>query len=92
MRETVWGIVHGDSLICHLSCAGGLTNPAWQGYLKLIKGLLWEALGTLAHGHAGVDRAKVQPHGADARTRELRRRAGGVLVAIGTTRGRCLLT
>ncbi len=55
MRETVWGIVHGDSLIRHLSCAGGLTDPAWQAYLTLIKGLLWENEGTLADGHADHD-------------------------------------
>ncbi|MDQ6606798.1 MAG: hypothetical protein M3Z06_09675 [Actinomycetota bacterium] len=55
MRETVWGIIHGDSLIRHMSCAGGLVNPAWQGYLTLIKGLLWEDRGTLAGGHAERD-------------------------------------
>ncbi len=52
MRETVWGVIHGDSLIRHLSCAGGLTDPAWQAYLTLLKDLLWEGRGTLADGAA----------------------------------------
>jgi hypothetical protein len=55
MRETVWGIVHGESLIRYLSCAGGLANPAWQSYLTLMKGLLWQDRGTLAERHADHD-------------------------------------
>jgi len=55
MRETVWGVVHGDSLIRHLSSARAEVNPAWAAFLKMVKGLLWEGSGTLGDRHQDRD-------------------------------------
>jgi sulfotransferase family protein len=55
MRNTVWGVYHGDTLIRHLSSATAKVDPAWQRYLELMNGLLWEGDGTLADRHADCD-------------------------------------
>ncbi len=55
MRRTVWGVVNGDSLIRHLASARAAVDPAWRGYLELIRGLLWEGRGTLAARHEDRD-------------------------------------
>ena len=55
MRETVWGIIHGESVMRHVSDAAGITHRGWGNYLTMIKGLLWEERGTLAENHAERD-------------------------------------
>jgi hypothetical protein len=55
MRDTVWGVIWGDSLIRHLSSASAVVDPKWRGYLELMKGLLWEGRGTLADRHSERD-------------------------------------
>ncbi len=55
MRETVWGIYHGDLLITHLSRATAKLNPAWARYLELMTDMLWEKRGTLADLHTERD-------------------------------------
>jgi hypothetical protein len=55
MRNTVWGVYHGDSLIRHLSSAAAAVDPDWQAYLELMNGLLWEGRGTLAARHQDHD-------------------------------------
>jgi hypothetical protein len=52
MRETVWAVRNGESLIRLLSSAQGHVNPQWAGFLKTIDGLLWQGKGTFAAGHA----------------------------------------
>ena len=52
MRETVWAVRHGESLIRLLSSAQAHVNPRWQGFLEMIDRLLWEGKGTFAAGHA----------------------------------------
>jgi hypothetical protein len=52
MRETVWAVRNGESLIRLLSSAQGYVNPQWAGFLKMIDGLLWQGNGTFASGHA----------------------------------------
>jgi len=52
MRETVWAVRNGESLIRLLSSAQGHINPQWQGFLDMIDGLLWQGKGTFAAGHA----------------------------------------
>ncbi len=52
MRETVWAVRHGESLIRLLSSAQALVNPQWQAFLKMIDRLVWEGKGTFAAGHA----------------------------------------
>ncbi|HEY2141281.1 MAG TPA: sulfotransferase [Solirubrobacteraceae bacterium] len=52
MRQTVWAVRHGESLIHMLSSARGHVDPQWQGFLEMIDGLLWEGNGSFAAGHA----------------------------------------
>ncbi|MGI8430426.1 MAG: sulfotransferase family protein [Solirubrobacteraceae bacterium] len=55
MRETVWGVIHGDTLMCHLSLARAAVDPQWRSFIELLKALLWEGSGTLAERHAERD-------------------------------------
>ena len=52
MRETVWAVRHGESLIRLLSSAQAHVNPQWAGFLKMIDRLIWSGNGTFAAGHA----------------------------------------
>jgi len=52
MRQMVWAVRHGESLIRLLSSAQAYVNPRWQGFLDMIDRLLWEGKGTFAHAHA----------------------------------------
>ena len=52
MRQTVWSVRHGESLIRLLSSAQGCVNPQWAGFLNMIDRLLWEGKGTFASGNA----------------------------------------
>jgi Sulfotransferase domain len=52
MRQTVWAVRHGESLIRLLSSAQALVNPQWQAFLNMIDRLVWEGEGTFATGHA----------------------------------------
>jgi Sulfotransferase domain len=61
MRETVWGIFHGDSVIHHVSDARAVLDPLWQRYTSLMRRMTWdEQTGVLAgdtytdEGLAGV--------------------------------------
>lgn len=50
MRQTVWSVRHGESLIRLLSSAQACVNPQWAGFLNMIDRLLWEGHGTFADG------------------------------------------
>jgi hypothetical protein len=52
VRQTVWSVRNGESLIRLLSSAQGHVNPRWQGFLGMIDRLLWKDRGTFAAGHA----------------------------------------
>jgi hypothetical protein len=52
MRETVWAVRHGESLVRLLSSAQAHVNPQWRGFLEMIDRLVWEGEGTFACGHA----------------------------------------
>jgi len=52
MRETVWAVRNGESLIRLLSSAQGHINPRWQGFLDMVDGLLWQGEGTFGGGHS----------------------------------------
>ncbi len=43
MRETVWAVRHGDSLMRLLSDAQAKVNPGWQGFVTMIDDLVWDA-------------------------------------------------
>jgi hypothetical protein len=49
MRETVWGIFHGDSVLHYASAARTVVDPLWRRYIKLMNGMNWdEETGVLA--------------------------------------------
>jgi hypothetical protein len=48
MRQTVWSVRHGESLMRLLSSAQACVNPRWAGFLNMIDRLLWEGEGTFA--------------------------------------------
>jgi hypothetical protein len=42
MRETVWGIFHGDSVIRHVCEARAVLDPLWRRYTALMRRITWE--------------------------------------------------
>jgi len=49
MRETVWGIFHGDTVLHHVNEARAVLDPLWQRYLRLMRRMTWDAgVGALA--------------------------------------------
>lgn len=42
MRETVWGIFHGDSVIHHMCDARAVVDPLWSRYVTLMRGMSWD--------------------------------------------------
>ena len=49
MRETVWGIFHGDSVIHHMCEARAELDPLWRRYMRLMRRMTWdEGTGALA--------------------------------------------
>jgi hypothetical protein len=43
MRETVWGMFHGDSVIHHVSAARAVLDPLWRDYVELMRAMNWDA-------------------------------------------------
>jgi len=41
MRETVWGIFHGDTAIHHLNEARAQLDPLWRRYMALMRHITW---------------------------------------------------
>lgn len=55
MRETVWGIFHGDSVIHHVSDARTVLDPLWKRYVALMRHITWnDDTGVLA-GDSSTD-------------------------------------
>jgi hypothetical protein len=52
LRETVWAVRHGESLIRLLSSAQAHVSPQWRAFLEMIDRLLWQDRGTFASGFA----------------------------------------
>lgn len=49
MRETVWGIFHGDSVIHYVSVARAVVDPPWRRFIELMNRMNWdEDTGVLA--------------------------------------------
>jgi sulfotransferase family protein len=51
MRQTVWAVRHGESLIRLLSSAQAHVDPQWRAFLGMIDRLVWEGKGTFAASH-----------------------------------------
>lgn len=41
MRETVWGMYHGDSVIHHLCEARAAVDPSWRRFMALMRHMTW---------------------------------------------------
>ncbi len=69
MRQTVWSVRHGESLVRLLSSAQGCVNPRWAGFLNMIDRLLWEGQGTFAEGNADPEQmiAAMERHNDEVR-------------------------
>ena len=49
MRETVWGIFHGDTVIHHVCEARAALDPLWRRYMALMRHISWnDGTGALA--------------------------------------------
>jgi|SRR5271166_1145682 len=49
MRQTVWGIFHGETALHHLNFARASLDPLWRRYLALMRAMTWdEQTGVLA--------------------------------------------
>jgi hypothetical protein len=56
MRETVWGMFHGDSVLRHVNEARARLDPLWERYLQLMRSMSWdEEAGALAGGETYTD-------------------------------------
>jgi hypothetical protein len=42
MRETVWGMYHGDSVIHHVCEARAALDPDWRRFMALMRRITWE--------------------------------------------------
>lgn len=56
MRDTVWAVRHGESLMHHMSDARGIVDPGWREFLRMIDGMLWKDQGSFALEQADPDR------------------------------------
>ncbi len=43
MRDTIWGVIYGDSLLRHLSDARCVVDPKWRGYTNMMD-TMWQRL------------------------------------------------
>jgi hypothetical protein len=49
MRQTVWGVFHGDTVLHHLCEARATLDPPWRRFMALIRHITWnEPTGALA--------------------------------------------
>jgi len=46
MRDTIWDTLYGDSVVGHLSAARETVDPAWRGYIELMREM-WQRSGLL---------------------------------------------
>jgi sulfotransferase family protein len=51
MRETVWGVYFGDSVLRHVSDARAVLDPNWRRFIELMNRMNWEDGGALAGDH-----------------------------------------
>jgi hypothetical protein len=49
MRDTIWGLFHGHSVMSHVSKAREFVDPDWREYLQLMT-RMWAAQGIFAGG------------------------------------------
>jgi Sulfotransferase domain len=42
MRETIWGVYYGDTVLRHLSDARAVIDPLWRRYIELMTTMTWD--------------------------------------------------
>jgi hypothetical protein len=53
MRETIWPIYHGDSVMHHVSEARKIVDPNWDRFIRLMSHMTWnDGTGAMAGDHA----------------------------------------
>jgi hypothetical protein len=52
MKETVWAIYFGDSVMHHLSRARYHADPVWRGWIDLMTRMAWTGKGAFAGAHS----------------------------------------
>jgi hypothetical protein len=67
MRETVWAVRHGESLIRLLSSAQAHVNPRWRGFVEMIDRLVWEGTFASSHAEPGEMIATMERHNEEVR-------------------------
>jgi Sulfotransferase domain len=50
MRDTIWGLFHGQSVMAHLSKARELVDPDWRAYMQQLMTRMWAAQGIFSGG------------------------------------------
>jgi Sulfotransferase domain len=51
MRETVWGVYFGESVLRHVSSARACIDPQWRRYLDVMNRMNWEEGASMAGDH-----------------------------------------
>jgi hypothetical protein len=67
MRETIWGILYGDSLMADLSAARGRVDSQWLDYTDLMRDM-WERSGLL-DAEGGADGEAMQRFNEEVQAR-----------------------
>lgn len=60
MRETVWGMYHGDSVIHHVCEARALLDPLWARFMGLMRHMTWNPPAGALPGDTSSDEALAQ--------------------------------
>jgi hypothetical protein len=55
MRETVWGVFHGDAVIHHVSDARAVLDPLWSRYIALMRRMTWDQHTGVLAGDTSTD-------------------------------------
>jgi Sulfotransferase domain len=54
MRDTIWGVLYGDTMMRDLSAARSRIDPGWASYMELMSAM-WEKSGLLGAVEGGLD-------------------------------------
>ncbi|HZE06532.1 MAG TPA: sulfotransferase, partial [Solirubrobacteraceae bacterium] len=54
MRDTIWGVIYGDSLMRHMSEARRAIDPQWDGYMSMMAEM-WRRSGLIRDAHTTAE-------------------------------------
>jgi Sulfotransferase domain len=61
MHDTIWGLFYGDCLLRHISDARACVDPAWKGYMDMMREM-WERSGLLTGDETTLDSMSAAMH------------------------------